>query len=120
MAFHNGSTAGLEARVVSAREFYRFKEDFHITDGVDDIGVFSDLYVYLGRTRRGADISGSFSRDARLISSYTSFFDALWSSSAAHPVTDFVTEVVTEEQLFKKSYALPPPIPAGESPGEGV
>lgn len=107
LAFHNQNIPGLEAKIINVTEFHRFKADYHITDGVDDIGIFSDAYIYLGRTRRGASIAGIFSRDRQLIDLYTSLFDALWNSHTAEPVTAFVQGRVDEDQLFSKSFVLP-------------
>lgn len=107
VAVHNSKVRGLEARAVSRDEFFRFKEDYHITDGVDDIGLFSNKYIYRGQTRQGSDISGTFSRDQGLIDTYLSFFDALWDSKSAQPVSAFVSESITVDQLFTQSFMLP-------------
>ncbi len=106
LAFHNSDIRGLECKVVSRKELLRFKSDFNITDGVVDIGIFSDAYVYLGRNRTDDQIVGHFSRDANTIQTYARWFDALWASGAASPISRFTTSTISEVQLFDPSYVL--------------
>jgi hypothetical protein len=100
VAFHNSKVTGLEAKAVPIGEFRRFKADFHLDDGIDDIGIFSDVYIYMGHVRQGSNIAGHFSRDKTAIEGYTAMFDALWGSNTARPLTDFVAEAIAVEELF--------------------
>lgn len=107
VAFHNGSTRGLSAKIVNRAELHRFKADYQLNDGVDDFGVFSSEYIYLGQTRQDENISGSFSRDRSLIDKYTNMYEALWDSQFAQEVGSVVAESVTIDQLFDPLYAIP-------------
>lgn len=106
VAFHNNHIDGLNAKAIARSELNRFKKDFHITDGVEDFGIFSDLYLYLGSSRNAEQISGIFSRDKERIMTYINMFNALWNSHAAKSLDKYVSDVVTEEQLFDSSFIL--------------
>lgn len=105
-AFHNSGIEGLEAKAIQRSELRRFKSDYHITDGVEDFGIFSNAYIYLGKQRKDEEISGFFSRDETLIRNYTNCFNALWSSASAVPLDKIIAESATPEQLFDKGYSL--------------
>ncbi len=107
LAFHSNPPQGLFGKVISRKEFNRFKKDFHLTDGVEDFGIFSTEYLYLGSARNTEQISGTFSKDEARIRTYTGMFDALWDSPAAHPVTDYINAKITEAQLFDPGFMLP-------------
>jgi len=117
LAFHVGETPGLEAKLVPAREYMRFKDDYHVQDASLDIGIFSDQYVYLGRTRREDNISGYFSREKRLIAVHTDVFDGVWNSAWAVPVGRFIHQSITADELFDSSFALPS-TPSGTGHGD--
>lgn len=103
VAFHLGSIPGLEAKIVTESDFLRFKQDFGIADGVDDIGIFSDKYLYLGISRRNENISGTFSRDKVRIEKYTACFDSLWGSAAAKALSSMNFKPLSLEELFDPS-----------------
>jgi len=106
LAFHLGVRLPIRSKIVSRSDLTRFKADFNISDGVEDFGIFSDAYVYLGSTRTRDQISGIFSRDASRIASYISCFDSLWNSPAAQPLEKFVQQRISESELFDPSYTL--------------
>nr|WP_321441116.1 hypothetical protein [uncultured Hyphomonas sp.] len=105
-AYHNSGIEGLEAKAIQRAELLRFKSDYHITDGVEDFGIFSNAYIYLGKQRKDEQISGFFSRDETLIKNYTSCFTALWNSASATPIKRIVPETTSPEQLFDKRFRL--------------
>lgn len=109
LAFHNNPIPGLEAKVVQRSELLRIKSDFLIDDGVTDIGIFSDQYVYLGSTRKDDQISGHFSRDKKTIQKYTACFEALWNSTSARPVSEFTTNVIDAKGVFESTKLLEGP-----------
>ena len=106
LAYHRGTDLALHARIVTRSELNRFKADFNISDGVEDFGIFSDTYLYLGSTRNREQISGRFSKDKSRIENYISCFDALWSSPVAQPLTNYGRETVSEKELFDESFEL--------------
>lgn len=107
IAFHNSKTRGLVAKLVQRNELHRFKSDYQIDDGVDDFGIFSDEYIYLGKTRKDDNISGSFGRDKALIANYTHMYDALWNSQSATDISQAVPEAIDVKQLFDPHYSIP-------------
>lgn len=106
-AFHNSKVPGLEAKAIKRSELMRFKNDYFITDGVEDFGIFSNAYIYLGQRRQNDDISGYFSRDQVLIRNYTNCFNALWSATSTVPIKTLVSDSISPQQLFDQSYKFP-------------
>lgn len=111
LAFHLGTSLPIHGKIVSRSELGRFKADFNITDGVEDFGVFSDMYLYLGSSRSRDQIAGVFSRDEARIKKYIACFDALWNSPAAQSLSKFVQDKIDEVELFDGSFILPPRTP---------
>jgi hypothetical protein len=109
LAFHNNDIPGLEAKVVKRSELIRVKSDYLIDDGVTDIGIFSNQYVYLGSTRQDDQISGHFTRDKKTIHKYTACFNTVWDSASAQPVSDYVTKKVPAAEIFQNRKLLEPP-----------
>lgn len=110
LAFHKSTKLPLHSKIVSRSELRRFKADFNITDGVEDFGIFSDLYLYLGSSRDKEQIAGVFSKDDTKIKRYISCFDALWNSPAAQTLTRFTMDIrgdINENELFDPSYQIP-------------
>lgn len=107
LAFHNANKNIISTRIISQQELSRFKADFNILDGVEDFGIFSNVYVYLGKTRNADNISGVFSQDQEKINTYIQMFESLWNSPTTQPITDYISDEITLTQLFDNEYSLP-------------
>ena len=106
LAVHNQSVDNLVGKIVRVDDFLRTKADFFITDGVLDIGIFSNQLVYLGQTRHDADITGRFSKDDELIEKYTYMFDAVWDSSYCTPVHEVLQGKLDPSDMFNPAVVV--------------